>query len=258
MKFEDIAVYIPAFNAAVTLPEVFARMPEKLKAFAGVVLVVDNASDDRTSEVTRMEARMQNIKNLVLIENPKNLGYGGSQKIGYQYVIKEGFSWVIMIHGDAQYSPGHALMLLEKASEGGFDLLFGSRIQGNPLSGGMPVHRFIGNRVLTELQNVLLRTRISEFHSGYRVYKTSSLKRINISSLSSDYHFDTEIMICMIDMKMKIGEVPIPTKYGSEKNYVNIWNYGIAVLVSTVSYFLHARGIRFSRKWAKILSQQTI
>lgn len=126
------------------------------------------------------------------------------------------------------------------------------------MSGGMPVHRFIGNRVLTKVQNILLRTKLSEFHSGYRVYKTSSLKRINISSLSSDYHFDTEIMICMIDMNMKIGEVPIPTKYGSEKNYVNIWRYGIAVLVSTITYFLHSRGMRFSRKWAKILGHQMI
>lgn len=129
MKFEDIAVYIPAFNAAVTLPEVFARMPEKLKSYAGVVLVVDNASDDRTSEVTTIEARVQNINNLVLIENPRNLGYGGSQKIGYQYVFNKGFSWVIMIHGDAQYSPGHALMLLEKASEGNFDLLLGQEFK---------------------------------------------------------------------------------------------------------------------------------
>jgi glycosyltransferase involved in cell wall biosynthesis len=258
MRLNDIAVYIPAFNAAVTLPQVFARMPKNLKSFAGVVLVVDNASDDLTSEVARTLARKQRIKNFVLIKNKKNIGYGGSQKVGYQYVINRGFSWVIMIHGDAQYSPGHALMLLERASEGDFDLLFGSRINGNPLAGGMPLHRFIGNRVLTKIQNILLKTKISEFHSGYRVYKISSLRKINISSLSSDYHFDTEIMICMINRKMRIGEVPIPTKYGSEKNYVNIWKYGIAVLVSTFTYFLHSRNIRNSLKWRKRLGHYII
>ena len=253
MSIDSVAVYIPALNAEATLPIVFFRLPRDLKTWAGVILVVDNASHDKTSEVAREQARAHQIRNFALIRNPQNLGYGGSQKTAYHYVIQKGFSWVIMIHGDAQYSPEHALLLLEKACQGDYDLLFGSRIRGNPLAGGMPLHRFLGNRFLTTIQNLLLKTRISEFHSGYRVYKTSSLKKINLSALSSDYHFDTEIIICMVDLKMKIGEVPIPTRYGAEKNYVNIWKYGFSVLVSTLSYFFHSHRLRTSKKWKTIL-----
>jgi len=253
MNFSKTAVYIPAFNASATLPKVLSRLPKKLKDTAGLVLVVDNASDDKTSEIAKYEAHANHIKNFSLFRNSKNLGYGGSQKTAYDICIKKGFSWVIMIHGDAQYSPEHAILLLEKAAEGNYDLLFGSRIKGNPIAGGMPLHRFLGNRILTFIQNLLLHTQISEFHSGYRVFKIESLKKIKTFSLSSDYHFDTEIMICMVDRGMRIGEVPIPTHYGSEKNYVNIVSYGISVLASTVSYFLHVKRLRKSGKWSAIL-----
>lgn len=253
MNLAKIAVYIPAYNAAKTLPMVFGKLPTQITKKAGLILVVDNLSNDRTVDVARREAVKNKITNFTLLRNPQNLGYGGSQKVGYRHVIRKRLSWVIMIHGDAQYSPGHALQLLQTAQTGKYDLLFGSRIRGHPLAGGMPLHRYFGNLFLTKIQNLLLQTKISEFHSGYRVYRVKSLKKINLKALSSDYHFDTEIIISMVDQKMKIGEMPIPTRYGSEKNYVNIWKYGLSVLISTITYYLHKRKVRFSRKWVKIL-----
>jgi glycosyltransferase involved in cell wall biosynthesis len=253
MNLSDVAVYIPAFNAENTLPRVFSLLPKILRDEAGMVLVVDNASDDNTSEIAQREAIKNRVANFVLIRNSTNQGYGGSQKIGYQEVITRGFNRVIMLHGDAQYSPSHALQLLKESETFDYDLLFGSRISGNALAGGMPWHRYIGNRSLTYIQNMLLQTKISEFHSGYRVYKTSALKGIPLERLSSDYHFDTEIIICMIDKRMSIGEVPIPTRYANEKNYVNIWGYGVSILRSTSSYFMHKKEIRTSPKWGEIL-----
>jgi hypothetical protein len=117
----------------------------------------------------------------------------------------------------------------------------------------MPLHRYLGNRALTTFQNIFLGTRLSEFHSGYRVYSVEALKKVPFERLSSDYHFDTEIIILFIRNKLKISERPIPTHYGDEENYVNIWKYGLDVLITTASYFLHRIGVRKSRNWTRIL-----
>jgi hypothetical protein len=110
----------------------------------------------------------------------------------------------------------------------------------------------LGNRALTTFQNIFLGTRLSEFHSGYRVYSVEALKKVPFERLSSDYHFDTEIIILFVRHGLRIAERPIPTHYGDEENYVNIWKYGLDVLVTTASYFLHRIGIRKSRNWTRI------
>ena len=117
----------------------------------------------------------------------------------------------------------------------------------------MPLHRYLGNRFLTWIQNRLLGTRLSEFHSGYRVFSVAALKQLPFDRLSSDYHFDTEMIVLFVDRAMRIVEKPIPTHYGDEKNYVNIWKYGKDVLVTTITYFLHRKGWRRSVNWARIL-----
>jgi hypothetical protein len=158
-----------------------------------------------------------------------------------------------MLHGDAQYAPELVGELIEPILEGKADMIFGSRMSGHPLKGGMPLHRYLGNRALTTFQNIFLGTRMSEFHSGYRVYSVDALKKIPFERLSSDYHFDTEIIILFIRNQLRISERPIPTHYGDEKNYVNIWKYGLDVLITTTSYFLHRIGLRKSRNWKRII-----
>ena len=158
-----------------------------------------------------------------------------------------------MVHSDGQYAPELFPDLLKPIVEGKADMIFGSRIAGHPLKGGMPIHRFLGNLFLTTIQNFFLGLKLSEYHSGYRIYSLNALKKVPFERLDNDFHFDTEIIILMKHMGMRISEVPIPTRYADEDNHVNIWKYGTDVLITTFSYWLHARGIRKSKNWARIL-----
>lgn len=248
-----MAIYVPAYNAALTMPRVFERIPKKLLNSVAEVFVVDNASKDNTYDVATAYSKRPGFEKLNVIRNPQNEGYGGSQKIAYRRAIELKYQGIGMLHGDAQYAPECMEMLMEPIIKGQADMVFGSRMRGNPLKGGMPLHRFLGNRCLTTFQNIFLRMNLSEYHSGYRVYSVEALKKLPFERLSSDYHFDTEIIILMRHHNMRIVEAPIPTHYGDEENYVNIWKYGTDVLVTTMSYFLHRIGIRKSENWTRIL-----
>ena len=245
-KNSRICIFIPCYNATSTLPKVFERIPPEIKEKVEEIFVVDNDSTDFTYLMAiGYREKKSDIKNLKILKNVKNFGYGGSQKLAYAYAIKNGYDMVIMLHGDAQYAPEKLPVMINKMeNDESIDLLFGSRMAGDPLKGGMPLHRFLGNKALTCFQNFLLGTNISEFHSGYRIFRTSALKKIPFHLCSNDYHFDTEAIILFIKNKLKIAEVPIETYYGKEKNYVRIWEYGFNVLVATLCYYLSTKGLR--------------
>ena len=145
--------------------------------------------------------------------NPVNQGYGGNQKLGYHYAIEKGFDFVALLHGDGQYAPECLPRLLDPLRRGEADAVMGSRMLpgGGALKGGMPLYKFIGNKVLTWLENRLLRTDLSEFHSGYRVYSVEALRAIPFDRNSNDFHFDTEIIIQLQIAARTIREMPIPT-----------------------------------------------
>ena len=254
-----ICIFIPCYNAAVTLPKVLERIPAQIKEKVQEIFVVDNASDDYTYLLAiGYREKHTDIKNLKIFKNAKNFGYGGNQKLAYAYAIKQGYDMVVMLHGDAQYAPEKLPVMIEAIEKDpSIDLLFGSRMTGDPLAGGMPLHRYIGNKVLTFLQNILLKTKISEFHSGYRIFRTSALKQVPFHLFDNYYHFDTEIIIQFINKNLKIAEVPIDTYYGTEKCYVNIWKYGIQVLIASFCYFLHTKGIRKYELYNKELKADT-
>ncbi len=253
IRADQIAIFIPAFNAASTIVNVLDRIPQGLRARVGEIFVIDNNSTDNTHMVVVDYREQHGLHNLEVIRNPQNMGYGGSQKIAYQRCIDKGYQCVAMLHGDAQYAPELLESLIEPVATKKADMVFGSRMSGNPLAGGMPIIRFLGNRALTTMQNFFLGTRLTEFHSGYRIFSVEALKKIPFDRFSSDYHFDTEIIILFVDRKLKIVEIPIPTHYGDEENYVNIWDYGMKVLITTGTYFLHKMGLRRSRNWSRIL-----
>lgn len=250
---KKIAIYIPAFNAAATLPDVINRIPDNIKERVEEIFIIDNNSNDHTHLVVVGYKQVNSLHNLTFIRNPENVGYGGSQKIAYRRCIDKGFDVVAMLHGDAQYAPELLENLIQPVLDGKYDMVFGSRMAGDPRAGGMPLIRYLGNRFLTTLQNFFLGTSLSEFHSGYRVFSVGALKKIPFEKCSSDYHFDSELIILFSHFGLKIGEMPIPTHYGKEKNYVNIWKYGIDVLVTTFSYYLHRKKKRRSANWSKIL-----
>lgn len=252
-----VVIYVPAYNAAATLPRVLDRIPPEVRDRVHEILVVDNNSEDNTYLVAAGYKETNGIYNLQVVRNDENLGYGGSQKLAYRRAINQSLTGIAMLHGDAQYAPEIIGDLLTPILEGKADMVFGSRMSGNPRKGGMPLIRYLGNRFLTTLQNWALGTNISEFHSGYRVYSLDALRKVPFERLSSDYHFDTEILILFVDRGLRITEMPIPTHYGDEKNYVNIWKYGIEVLVTTLSYALHRRGARMSRNWERILGGES-
>lgn len=252
---DKVAIYIPAFNAARTLPRVLERIPPSVRDNVAEIFVVDNHSQDNTHLVAVGFRELNGVHNLEVIRNPRNVGYGGSQKIAYRRCIERGYKCVAMLHGDAQYAPELLETLIAPVLAGEADMAFGSRMRGDPLGGGMPRHRYLGNRFLTEVQNRLLGLSLSEYHSGYRVYSVEALAKLPFELLSDDFHFDTEIIVLFAHHGLRIAELPIPTHYGDEENHVNIWKYGMDVLVTTASYHLHRQGLRRSRNWSRILGR---
>jgi glycosyltransferase involved in cell wall biosynthesis len=258
MQKRRFGIYIPAYKAGKTICDVLDRIPVEVLNEAALVLIVDNFSNDGTEQIVMQYKFQKKLDNLSILTLPKNLGYGGSQKIGYSYFLNKKIDVVAMLHSDGQYAPELLRDILTPVFNTEYHMVFGSRISGNPLKGGMPIHRFIGNRSLTFLQNLFLNTNLSEFHSGYRVYDTHFLSMLNFENLSDDYHFDTEILILHINASARLKEMPIPTFYGDEENYVNIWSYGLKVLITTFSYCLHKFRLRKSKNWTRIMDKSCI
>lgn len=250
-----IAIFIPAYNAAATIPTVLDRIPDDLKRSVDEIFVVDNASEDNTHLVALGYGHVNSLYTLKVYRNAHNLGYGGSQKWAYRYCIDKGYDAVVMLHGDAQYAPEKISYLLDPIIRGDADLVFGSRIAGNPLKGsldgrGMPRYRYFGNRVLTTIQNRVLRWDLTEYHSGFRVFRCEALSYVGFEQCSDYYHFDTEILIRFRMHNMKVVERPIPTYYNKEKFHGNVWVYGFRVLDTMAKYWLSQRGLRLDSRFA--------
>lgn len=245
------AIFIIAYEAVKTFIKAYERIPDSVKREASEIYVFDDASTDNTYLAAVGYKYVNKIKKLNIYRNRKNLGYGGNQKKGYQYAINKGYDVVVMLHGDAQYAPEKLPRLLAPFRNNVPDLglVFGSRMLGDPLTGGMPYYKFLGNKLLTLMENKVLGTKFSEFHSGYRAYNCHILKQIPFQKLSNDFHFDTEIIIQLLSKGFKIKEVPIPTHYGSEKSYVNVFKYGFNCLRTVLDYKLHRAGLKVVEKY---------
>ena len=249
---KDVAIFIPSRNVANTLSKVLDRIPDDIKNQVGEIFIIDNDSKDRTYLIGVEYKEKNQMHNLKIYKNEKNLGYGGSQKKAYQYAIDKGFKIIIMLHGDAQYPPENLKNLLIPLMNEEADLVFGSRIINDPLGGGMPLWRFIGNKLLTKIENRVLGINLSEYHSGFRGFKISSLEKLPIKLLSNDYHFDTEIIIQFVQAKMKIIEVPIPTHYGHDSKsptIIQTLKYSINILIDMLQLTSHKSGIWKQKKF---------
>ena len=238
-------MFIVAYYAESTLTSVLQRIPAKVRDdFDCEILVVDDASEDRTYALGREYQQAHPEIRMTVLRNELNQGYGGNQKIGYTFAIERGFDVVVLLHGDGQYAPEEMPRLLEPLQEGRADAVFGSRMMTpfGALRGGMPLYKYVGNRLLTTVQNALLRTRLSEFHSGYRAYSVPALRRIRFPLNSNDFHFDTEIIIQLLNVGQRIVEVPIPTHYGDEICYVDGVRYAKDVMLTTFQRVAHGLG----------------
>ena len=247
-------IFIVAYNHETSLESVIRRIPAAvLEDPSNEVLVIDDGSRDRTFFVGQeLAARFAGRARITVFKNPVNQGYGGNQKLGYRYAIDHGFERVILVHGDGQYAPEIlGDFIAEYATPGQPDAVFGTRVfqWRSALKGGMPVYKLVGNRILTWVQNWLLSSKMSEFHSGYRSYSTALLARIPFERNSNDFHFDTEIIIQALAAGAKIVEIPIPTHYGDEVCHVNGMRYAWNVIVASTHFKLQRLGFLYDRRF---------
>jgi glycosyltransferase involved in cell wall biosynthesis/SAM-dependent methyltransferase len=250
-----LLVFIVAYYAESTLTSVLERIPPQVfDDYDCEVLVVDDASADRTFALAQEYARAHPEIRTTALRNGRNQGYGGNQKVGYTYAIEHGFDIVVLVHGDGQYAPEELPRLLAPLRDGQADAVFGSRMMTafGALRGGMPLYKYVGNRLLTAMQNALLRTHLSEFHSGYRAYSVAALRRIRFPRNSNDFHFDTEIIIQLLTAGLRIEERPIPTHYGDEVCYVDGVRYAKDVMLTTFQMVAHGLGVFNQRRFEPV------
>ena len=238
-----IGVLVVAYNAATTLAKTLDRIPDEVRGDIEEVVVSDDHSQDSTYLVGLGYQQTSDLP-ITLIRQPKNLGYGGNQKAGYNLAIEHGLDIVVMLHGDGQYAPASMPDLIAPLVSGEADAVFGSRImiKGAARKGGMPLYKYVGNRILSKFENAALGTELTEFHSGYRAYSVEALKRIPFEQNSDGFNFDTQIIIQLHDAGMRITEVPIPTYYGDEICYVDGMGYAADVTKDVIAYRLQKAG----------------
>lgn len=231
---QRVAVVLPAYNAERTLEHTVSELDRNI---ADDVLLVDDASTDATAALGR-------LLGLHVIEHPSNLGYGGNQKTCYGMALDRGADIVVMVHPDYQYTPRLMPCLAAMVASGEYDVALASRILGNrAVRSGMPRYKYLANRILTGIENVLLGTKLSEYHTGYRAYSRRVLLSLRLADLSDDFVFDNQILAQVLAAGFKIGEVSCPTRYTAESSSIGFAKsvrYGFGVLRTAIEYRLHA------------------
>ena len=235
---KKIVVVLPGYNAEKTLTKTYNEIPFDI---VDDVIFVDDASSDNSVEV----ANKLGIK--YIVEHEKNKGYGGNQKSCYNKALSLDADIVVMLHPDCQYTPMLIPSMTNLIAQGLYDVVLGSRIIGKgALKGGMPIYKYIANRILTLIQNILVNQKLSEYHTGYRAFSREVLETIDYNLNSDDFVFDNQMLSQIIYAKFDIGEVSCPTKYFPEASSINIKRsskYGLGVLATSVKHFLQRIGI---------------
>lgn len=231
-----IIIVMPAYNAQKTLTKTFREIP---RGFADEIILVDDHSHDRTLAVAKRLG-------ITAFEHPNNTGYGGNQKTCYWEALKRKPDVVIMLHPDYQYDASLIPELVEPILKRKYDFMFGSRIsmRKEALKGGMPKHKYIFNRVYTIIANVILGVNFTEHFSGLRAYSIKTLKKIPFQSFSNDFIFDQQFTITSISRNLRIGEIPIPTRYYHDSSSIKILpglKFGIESLFLLVKYILSSK-----------------
>jgi len=235
---KKIVIVLPAYNAAKTLEQTYREIPFDI---VDEVILVDDASRDDTIEI----ANALGIKHV--IRHEKNKGYGGNQKTCYAKALELGADVVIMLHPDYQYTPKLIPAMASIIAQGLYPVVLGSRILGKgALKGGMPLYKYIANRILTLIQNMLIGEKLSEYHTGYRAFSKEVLESLRLDENSDDFVFDNQMLSQIIYAGFSIGEITCPTKYFPEASSINLYRssvYGIGVLLVSFKHFLQRIGI---------------
>ena len=228
---------LPAYNAARTLRQTYAEIPHDI---VDDVILTDDFSHDDTVAIGR-ELSIHTLK------HTQNLGYGANQKTCYAAALERGADIVVMLHPDYQYTPRLVTAMASMIASGQYDVVLASRILGHgAIAGGMPRYRYIANRLLTLLQNILTGQKLSEYHTGYRAWNRQVLERLPLETCSDDFLFDNQILSQAIYAGFRIGEISCPTKYFPEASSINFRRsviYGFGVLWTSVLFRLHKWGV---------------
>ncbi len=235
---KKIIVVLPAYNAALTIEQTYKEIPFDI---VDDVVLVDDASNDNTSEV----GSILGIKHI--IRHEKNKGYGGNQKTCYRKALELGADIIIMLHPDYQYTPKLIHAMAGVIAYDVYPVVLGSRILGKgALKGGMPMYKYISNRFLTFIQNILMNQKLSEYHTGYRAFSKEIFQKINIDANSDDFVFDNQMLAQIFYAGYEIGEITCPTKYFDEASSINFSRsvkYGLGVLSVSSAYFFSKLGL---------------
>jgi glycosyltransferase involved in cell wall biosynthesis len=238
IKNKKVTVVLPAYNAAATLEKTYKEIP--MDIVDEVVLVDDNSKDE-----TMQKAKDLGIKHV--IRHEVNRGYGGNQKTCYNKALEIGSDIIIMVHPDYQYTPKLIESMAYLIANEVYPVVFGSRILGKgALKGGMPIYKYIANRILTLFQNILMGQKLSEYHTGYRAFDKKIFEKINIEANSDDFIFDNQMIAQVFNANFDIAEITCPTKYFDEASSINFKRssiYGLGVLKVSVLYRLNKWGI---------------
>lgn len=248
---ERLLICIPSYNAERFLAATVARiswdqLPPDIQP---EVLFIDNASQDGTpQEIEKARTRLESsgIPARAILRS-RNQGYGGSMKAALDAAVESGAAYLAILHADGQYAPELLPSLLARLrARPDAAVHFGSRLTGRPLAGGMPLYKFLANHVLSGLQNLLLGARLSEYHSGYRLYRVALMAPLPYRNLSDGFVFDNQILWLILDRRLGVSESPIPTHYGTEKSHVPRIATPLAILTELGRYLLHRWGVRRS------------
>jgi glycosyltransferase involved in cell wall biosynthesis len=238
IKDKIVTVVLPAYNAEKTLEKTYNEIPFDI---VDHVILVDDLSKDKTIE----KAKELGIKHIIAHE--KNKGYGGNQKSCYDKALELDSDIVVMLHPDYQYTPKLIHSMCYLIANGVYEVVTGSRILGKgALKGGMPIYKYIANRILTLTQNILINQKLSEYHTGYRAFSKKVLQTVNYSIDSDDFVFDNQMMAQILYAGFDVAEITCPTKYFEEASSINIKRssiYGLGVLKVSLQYFLQRIGI---------------
>src|ERR1700733_10949862 len=227
---KKVVVVLPAYNAAKTLRRTVEEIPRDI---VDDIILTDDASRDNTSELARELG-------LVTLRHDNNRGYGGNQKTCYTAALARGADIVVMLHPDYQYTPKLVSAMASMIAYGEYDAVLASRILGRgALQGGMPLYKYIANRGLTFIENILIGHKMSEYHSGYRAWSREVLQRLPLLSCSDDFVFDNEMIVQALYFGFRVGEISCPTKYFEDASSINFRRsvtYGLGVLRTALDF----------------------
>jgi glycosyltransferase involved in cell wall biosynthesis len=245
---KKIVVVLPAYNAAATLKQTCAEIPREI---VDQVILVDDGSKDQTVKIAS-ELGLQ------VAVHEKNLGYGGNQKTCYRLALDAGADVVVMLHPDYQYSPKLIAAMAAMVTSGHYDIVMGSRILGGgALLGGMPPYKYVFNRLLTASQNLLMGTKLSEFHTGYRAFTREVIESLPLKDCSNDFVFDNQMLGLAVQEGFRIGEISCPTRYFEEASSINFFRsvvYGLGVIKTSWKYNRFSKDRKPMRSFDKDLS----